>query len=103
MRTTHSFVMVTAAAMLTAIFSAGGASAADHHQGPSHMDGHGKGGQAHDNNHGVNRNHNGHRSLHFRGFGIYRGDNGGCGPSYRRWQETGSRYWRDRYYACRNG
>lgn len=25
----------------------------------------------------------------------------GCGHLYRKWQRTGSRYWRNRYYACR--
>lgn len=25
----------------------------------------------------------------------------GCGYYYRKWQRTGSRYWRNRYYACR--
>ncbi len=26
---------------------------------------------------------------------------GGCGYYYRKWKWTGSRYWRNRYYACR--
>ena len=26
-----------------------------------------------------------------------------CRTSYRKWQVTGSRYWRNRYYECRNG
>jgi hypothetical protein len=38
------------------------------------------------------------------GFGIYLnlGDNNssGCSYSYRKWQNTGSRYWRSRYYNC---
>jgi hypothetical protein len=37
------------------------------------------------------------------GFGIYLnlGDNNsGCGNSYRKWKNTGSRYWRSRYYNC---
>lgn len=25
----------------------------------------------------------------------------GCGYYYRKWQRTGSRYWRNRYYSCR--
>jgi hypothetical protein len=26
-----------------------------------------------------------------------------CGYLYSRWQYTGSRYWRHRYFQCRNG
>lgn len=27
----------------------------------------------------------------------------GCSYSYRKWQATGSRYWRSRYHDCRSG
>ena len=33
----------------------------------------------------------------YGGYSYY----GGCGYYYRKWQRTGSRYWRNRYYACR--
>lgn len=33
----------------------------------------------------------------YGGFGY----NSGCGYYYRKWKWTGSRYWRNRYYACR--
>ncbi len=33
----------------------------------------------------------------YSGYGYY----SGCGYYYRKWQRTGSRYWRNRYYACR--
>ncbi len=31
------------------------------------------------------------------------GTSSGCSYSYRKWQATGSGYWRSRYYDCRNG
>ena len=43
--------------------------------------------------------HRSHRGIGFTGINVYAGD-GGSGYSYRRWQETGSRYWRSRYYDC---
>lgn len=33
----------------------------------------------------------------YSGYGYY----SGCGYYHRKWQRTGSRYWRSRYYACR--
>jgi len=33
-------------------------------------------------------------------YGAY-GYNSGCGHYYRKWQRTGSRYWRNLYYSCR--
>ncbi len=33
----------------------------------------------------------------YGGYGHY----SGCGYYYRKWKRTGSRYWRNRYYACR--
>ena len=33
----------------------------------------------------------------YGGYGYY----SGCGSYYRKWRHTGSRYWRNRYYACR--
>ncbi len=54
--------------------------------------------------HYGNRNHR-NRSLRFSvpGFSIYSGESSGCSYSYRKWQASGSRYWRARYYDCRNG
>jgi hypothetical protein len=40
-----------------------------------------------------------HRRAVRGGISIYAGGSA-CGYSYRRWQETGSRYWRSRYYDC---
>jgi len=38
----------------------------------------------------------------FYGAGYYGGSYyRGCGYYYRKWQRTGSRYWRNRYYDCR--
>jgi len=34
--------------------------------------------------------------LLYGGLSYY----GGCGYYYRKWQRTGSRYWRSRYYSC---
>lgn len=54
--------------------------------------------------------HYGHRYHRNRGLRIgiptvriYSSEYSGCGYSYRKWQITGSRYWRARYYDCRNG
>jgi hypothetical protein len=33
----------------------------------------------------------------YGGYGYYNG----CGYYYRKWQRTGSRYWRNLYYSCR--
>jgi hypothetical protein len=49
----------------------------------------------------------GHRNRTFR-FGIpqirfYSGESNGCTYSYRKWQATGSAYWRSRYYDCHHG
>lgn len=54
---------------------------------------------------GRNYNNDGYGRRYGRnsGFGIYLnlGDNNsGCGNSYRKWKNTGSRYWRSRYYDC---
>lgn len=35
---------------------------------------------------------------YYYGSGYY---GGGCGYYYRKWQRTGSSYWRHRYYECR--
>lgn len=59
-----------------------------------------------DNRGGYERNY-GRRYNSRRGFGIggiaiQLGDVGssGCRYAYRKWQYTGSRYWRSRYYDC---
>ena len=48
------------------------------------------------------RRHHRHRGLSFGGISIDLGDGGneGCRYSYRKWQATGSSYWRTRYYDC---
>jgi hypothetical protein len=40
---------------------------------------------------------------HHSSSGIYInvGGSGGCGYSYDRWQDTGSYYWKKRYYECK--
>jgi hypothetical protein len=57
------------------------------------------------------RHHHRHGRHHRRGYiygaGIpffYGGYSyySGCGYYYRKWQRTGSRYWRNRYYDCRS-
>lgn len=51
-----------------------------------------------------NRSHNNRGfSLRLPGVRIYSGESNRCGYSYRKWQMTGSRYWRSRYYDCRHG
>jgi hypothetical protein len=46
------------------------------------------------------RRHRGQRGFGFGGISIDLGSNSGCRYSYRKWQATGSRYWRERYYDC---
>ncbi|MEQ1576567.1 MAG: hypothetical protein ABL894_02835 [Hyphomicrobium sp.] len=46
---------------------------------------------------------NNYRNRGGNGFGIYLdldSNSSGCSYSYRKWQVTGSRYWRARYYDC---
>lgn len=51
--------------------------------------------------------HDRHRDLSvgrgLRGVIILGEGDGGCAYEYRRWQATGSRYWRSRYRDCRSG
>ena len=56
----------------------------------------------HDNgDHDYGRHHRRHRGIGFGGISINLGDiDSNCRYSYRRWQNTGSRYWRSRYYDC---
>lgn len=42
-------------------------------------------------------------SRALRGVYIIGEGSGGCSYSYRKWQMTGSSYWRSRYHDCRNG
>ena len=45
----------------------------------------------------------GRRYSSNNGFGIYLNlgtPSSGCGYAYRKWQYSGSRYWRSRYYNC---
>ncbi len=53
-----------------------------------------------DRNNNYNRRHRGQRGFGFGGISIDLGGASGCGYSYRKWQSTGSRYWRSRYYDC---
>jgi hypothetical protein len=48
------------------------------------------------------RHHNRVLGTALRGVYIV-GASNGCSYSYRKWQATGSEYWRSRYYECRNG
>lgn len=61
------------------------------------------GGQHHSSRNYRRHNRNGLR-LVVPGLSIYSNSgSGGCSYSYRKWQATGSRYWRERYYDCRSG
>jgi hypothetical protein len=54
-----------------------------------------------DNDDDYGRNHRRHRGIGFGGVSINLGDiDSSCRYSYRKWQNTGSRYWRSRYYDC---
>lgn len=44
-------------------------------------------------------NHHGHHHRHFRHF-YYVDHGGGCGYFYKKWQWTGSSYWKYKYYEC---
>ena len=74
-----SMTIVTAAALATI---AGGASAASAH--------------GHHGHHFKHRHHHGLRIILGGGYS-------GCGYLYRRWQYTGSHYWKRRYFACKYG
>ncbi len=52
-------------------------------------------------NNGYGRNY-GNRRYGNNGFGIYLNlsEGSGCKSYYRKWRNTGSRYWRNRYYDC---
>jgi hypothetical protein len=114
MNTTRKTLMIaSAAAVLAFMTPISAAYAAEHHSSTaSHSAGNHshsmgsmqishKDGNVHhaENDRGHQYGHRGHRGLGFTGINVYAGD-GGCGYSYRRWQETGSRYWRSRYYDC---
>jgi hypothetical protein len=76
----------------------------------------GGGGHHGGGHHGGHHHHAGghyhHGGHHHAGHGHWRngvwiatgaavyGYGGGCAYAYQQWQATGSRYWRDRYYAC---
>jgi len=109
-------LVITGAAVLFALTGAYGANAADkHEQAGSGARDHGA--SMKDKGNGVARRaasgharHAGRSRGHHRfgrgGYGgiyIYTGEVTGCGHSYRKWQATGSRYWRSRYYECLDG
>lgn len=52
-------------------------------------------------NNNYRRHHRRNRGLGFGGISINLGSiDSGCRYSYRKWQNTGSRYWRRQYYNC---
>jgi hypothetical protein len=54
-----------------------------------------------DGNNNYGRHHRRHRGIGFGGISINLGDiDSNCRYSYRKWQNTGSHYWRSRYYDC---
>ena len=56
--------------------------------------------------HRISKNRHHNRKVRRRtGSGIYigLGVGSGCAYSHRKWRATGSRYWRTRYFDCRNG
>ena len=54
-----------------------------------------------DGDNGYGRHHRRHRGIGFGGITIDLGSiDTSCRYSYRKWQNTGSRYWRSRYYDC---
>ena len=109
--------MIGAAALLAVMAGIGTAEAADkrHATGVSHAqhsmaakhNSAGRNVRRSANNRGHrsgNRHHNSGFAGHvLRGISIYAGDGNGCSYSYRKWQATGSRYWRSRYYDCLEG
>lgn len=89
-------------------FRGGGGRHMGHHGGGGrHF--HGGGGNRHVHGGGGHRYGHNHRHRHGRWVngvwvawpGAYYGySGGGCGYAYRMWQNTGSSYWRRRYYDC---
>ncbi len=55
------------------------------------------------NNHRRYRTYGPSIGLNIPGLSIYLGGNNDCQVFHRRWNATGSRYWRSRYYSCANG
>ncbi len=112
MSTITKKLLLTSAAALFALTGAYGAAAADKHgsrgAGARHhasatMQHHSvvrHGARGNTRHAGINRRH--HRFGHsgYGGIYLYTGEVNGCGYSYRKWQATGSRYWRSRYYDC---
>ena len=114
--TTKSIMITSAAAFLALMTTLGAAEAAESGErgaGQRHYDlertrGSHDGNAEHFNdNNGRHFGIKGRHSRVFRrgfpGFRVYSGENSGCSYAYRQWQATGSRYWRERYYDCRNG
>jgi hypothetical protein len=57
--------------------------------------------QDHDDDGDSGRRHRRHGGIGFGGVTIDLDSiDSGCRYSYRKWQATGSRYWRSRYYDC---
>ncbi len=126
MSTMTKTLMIASAALFAASAPMGVAFAAKHAGGGhAHAAGHAGGGHAHVASHAGSRGHGGakvgnvHSHSNVRhagnyghrrhgnglvglavGAGIYAAGSGDCGYYYRKWQATGSQYWRSRYDAC---
>jgi len=56
--------------------------------------------------HRISKNRHHNRKVRRRtgsGIYLYLSESSHCAYSHRKWRATGSRYWRTRYYDCRNG
>jgi hypothetical protein len=71
-------LVIATATSLIALFGAAGAASAGH--------GHG---------------HGWHHGGHHGGLRIVIGPRYDCGYYYEQWMDTGSRYWKRKYYACK--
>ncbi len=115
MSTITKKLLLTSAAALFALTGAYGAAAADKHGSRGAGARHHAGATMQHHSvvrHGATRNarhagnNRGHHRFGHSGYGgiyLYSGEINGCGHAYRKWQATGSRYWRSRYYDCLDG
>src|SRR3990172_2089526 len=106
MSTTTKLKLITTAAALLGMMAALGPAEAVRIQAEGQRN-FGNNSDRHFNgNRGRQYGHRNHRNriLHFGipQIRIYSGESNGCAYSYRKWQATGSSYWRSRYYDCRN-
>lgn len=112
MTTITKTILITGTAAilaLTGVFSAVEAAKSGQRSGAQkHFSGGKQAGKARTAHRGKSyrgRGHSNRRSVGraLRGVYIIGEGSGGCSYSYRKWQTTGSPYWRSRYYDCRNG